>query len=317
MSNVELIKELRNRTQAGMKDCSDALKEANYDLEKATDLVKAKGLANTSRNASKAAAEGRLVIDVPVFNPNLSLTMVETNCNTDFVANGKEFQDFTSRVGDIFAEADLVNGTDDVLAKIEPARQELMALTRENVVVRRWWRMEMGADSMVCSYLHGNAKIGVLISLSVPQKTIEEHAQQLLTFGDSVAMQIAAMNPLTVSKDQLSSDDLARQQGIFEVQLAELNKPKASWPKIMEGKTDKWCKEVCLLNQESITTPKTSVGDLLKQLSIQVGAEVKIVKFIRAVVGEGIEVQKTDLAADVAGMIGSTPLYPCPDPHAT
>lgn len=316
INKTELIKELRALTQAGMKDCKDSLEEVGWNLQKAVDAVKAKGLSNTTRNATKTAAEGVVQV-VPYFKSDSnSITMVEINCQTDFVANSPDFKKFADHVGLMFSAVDLFsfNGnlgqlqykTDNgTLTDLEMNRKELMATTKENIVVRRWWRVEAApVTGLVCSYLHSNSKIGVIVSLETSPGLLDSNSAELLEFGEELAMQIAAMSPLAVTREQLPQEEVDRQKGIFETQLTELNKPQAAWPKIMEGKFNKWYTDVCLLDQESVVMPKTSVKDLIAAKGKQLGGEIKVLNFVRAAVGEGIETVKADLAADVASMIG-------------
>lgn len=308
INKTDLIKELRAATQAGMKDCKDALEENAWDLNKAVDAVKAKGLALTARNATKVAAEGKLVITAG----SNGVTMVEVNCQTDFVANGEHFNSFLNTAGLCLSAVDLFTFNGDMSTvpadankTLEQARQELMATSKENIVVRRWWRVETApAVGLVCSYLHSNAKIGVVVSLETSPGLLDKQHQELLIFGEELAMQIAAMNPLAVSRENLNEDEVARQKVIFETQLTELNKPQAAWAKILDGKFNKWYTDVCLLDQESVVMSKTSVKDLIAAKGKQLGGEIKVLSFVRAAVGEGVEVQKVDLAADVASMIG-------------
>lgn len=298
INKSELLRDLRALTQAGMKDCKDALEETQWDLQAAVDVVKAKGLSNTSRNAGKVAAEGRLVIAV---NEN-GATMVEVNCQTDFVANAIDFQNFANNVGATFANLDLFTYDGALPSELEAARKEVMAVTKENVVVRRWFRVEASPGGAVVSYLHGNAKLGVLVSFETSNAT----APEFIKLADEVAMQIAAMNPVSVSRTEVPQEEVDRQKAIFETQLIELNKPQAAWAKIMDGKFNKWYQDVCLLDQESVIYPKTTVKSQLDTLSKQLGTEVKVLSFVRAAVGDGIEKKTDDLAQAVAEAISAS-----------
>lgn len=299
MSNTELIKELRSLTQAGMKDCKDALEEASWDLQKAVDIVKTKGLNIVSGREGKVAADGLVVITSN--DPRLS-SMVEINCQTDFVANSKDFRLFAAYVGTILNDKATSNAlfTAD---EVDDLRKTVVATTKENVVIRRWWVEESQNPTVrVFSYTHSNNKIGVLLSLLAP--TVEATNDPLFTeLGNDLAMQVAAMNPLDVSIERLATADVARQKAIFETQLTELNKPKAAWEKILTGKFNKWYTEVCLLNQESVVHPKTTVNQTIKNVGTKLGGEVQVLNFIRCQVGEGIETTKSNLAEEVAKMI--------------
>lgn len=302
MSSMELIKELRALTQAGMKDCKDALEEASGDLQKAVDIVKAKGLNVVSGREGKVAAEGRVA--VTYWKTNNCVAMVEVNCQTDFVASSPDFGDFVSDVlSSICVQLDTTIPFDPKFPHIEAARQALVAKTKENVVVRRWWVEEaISPNARVFSYVHSNNKIGVVLTLLAPSEDASKDSA-FRELGDDLAMQIAAMGPLAISPDRLDPAEVERQKSIFETQLTELNKPQAAWPKILEGKFNKWHTEVCLLNQESVVHPKTSVAQVIKNVSAKLGGEVQVVNFIRCQVGEGIEKAKENLADEVAKMM--------------
>jgi len=303
MSNTDLIKELRALTQAGMKDCKEALEEAGWDLQKAVDIVKVKGLNIADGRSGRVASEGRVVI---VDNGKGKwATMVEVNCQTDFVANSEGFIAFANDVA--VGVAQVMFACSDPskvdVGAFEDARKAVVASTKENVVVRRWWGEESLDPSVrVFSYTHSNNKLGVLLSLKAPSEMAAHH-EDFIKLGEELAMQVAAMNPLAVSVDRLAPEEVARQKTIFETQLQEMNKPQAAWPKIMEGKMRKWNTEVCLLEQESVVVPKTTVEQVIKSVSAKVGGEITIVNFVRCQVGEGIDKKQDNLAEEVAKMM--------------
>lgn len=327
VNKTELIKELRALTQAGMANCKSALEESEWDLQKAVDLVKAKGLQNTTRQESKVAAEGV----VGIRNELSFAVMVEVNCQTDFVAKSPAFSAFVDDVltgivqfmnVEQYPEFKLENV--EVNGKsLEQSRKELIASTGENIVVRRWWVEQIASPtSYIATYLHSNSKVGVLVSFGTEIVSKDLHVAEdgteyktLITpnvipefveFADNVAMQIAAMSPKAVSKDNLLNEEVNRQQGIFETQLREANKPEAAWPKILDGKFNKWYTDVCLLNQESVVVPKKTIQDLLQDLEKQLGGKIKIFNFNRCAVGEGIEKTADVLADEVAKLTAST-----------
>lgn len=298
MSTMELIKELRALTQAGMKDCKDALEEAGNDLQKAVDIVKAKGLNVVSGRAGKVATEG--VVVVTPFSAGA--TMVEVNCQTDFVANSPAFKEFAKNVG---MQVYIATSQDEAfdVASVESERQALVSTTKENVVVRRWWVEEVvSKPAQVFSYVHSNNKIGVLLTLLAPSVEAAS-TPEFRELGEDLAMQVAAMGPLAVSPDRLDPAEVERQKNIFEAQLTELNKPQAAWPKILEGKFNKWYTETCLLNQESVVHAKIPVSQVIKNVGTKLGGEVQVVNFIRCQVGEGIVKDKENLADEVAKLM--------------
>jgi elongation factor Ts len=296
MNKSDLLRELRARTLAGMKDCNDALREANDDLEKAVDIIKTKGQNIVSGREGKVASEG--MVSVVVMNDQM-IAMTEVNCQTDFVANSPAFQDFSRKTcvellrrtiaGDVFCMNDL-----------EEDRKELIASTKENVVIRRWWvEQTFDVKARVFSYVHSNNKVATLISMLAPTEQAATDPD-FIALGSDLAMQVTAMSPLAISTDHLDPEIVQRQQAIFETQLQELNKPPATWEKIIKGKFAKWSTEVCLLDQESVIVPKTTVRQVIKNVGAKLGGEVQIINFIRCQVGEGIEVKKEDYLAEVA-----------------
>lgn len=314
MSNTELIKELRALTQAGMKDCKDALEESGWDLQKAVDAVKVKGLNIADGRTGRVAADGRVAImeATAVFDdagnrlPDRELrVMVEVNCQTDFVAGNPDFVKFADATAATFLLS-ILNGQTFDAASVEngeSGRLALVSKTKENVVVRRWWAEE-GQDPTVrvFSYLHSNNKIGVLLTMKAPSvEASKDPAFEEL--GADLAMQIAAMSPLAVSSDRIPADELARQGLIFKTQLTEEKKPEKMWDKILEGKFRKWGSEVCLLEQESVVLPKTSVKQVVTNVGTKLGGEIQVVNFVRCQVGEGIEKKSDDLASEVAKMV--------------
>lgn len=303
MNNTDMIKELRQLTQAGMKDCKDALEEANWELQKAIDLIKKKGQNIVSGREGKVAAEGRVCLG-KVFNYNsVVYSLIEINCQTDFVANSDEFKVFAEETAAALAVKTFKNEIFSI-EDFESARQEVVVTTKENVVVRRWWAEQVfDPKAKVFSYIHSNNKIGVLLTLLAPTEEVA-NSEQFTNLGNDLVMQVAAMNPSAVSVDRLSLDLVNRQKAIFEAQLKELNKPEASWAKILEGKMGKWHKEVCLLEQESVVESKKSVKDVIKNVSTLLGGDISVVNFTRAQVGEGVEAVKSNLAEEVSKMSG-------------
>ena len=294
----QLISELREITQAGMKDCSDALKEAGYDLQKAVDIIKTKGKNIVSGRSGKIASEGRVAVAATAHG----FAMVEVNCQTDFVANSPEFKNFADKVAERISNS-VSEGRPFDVAEVEIDRAELVSRTKENVVVRRWWVQEAGNNkAMVANYLHGN-KIGVLLTILASDESVLAHPE-CASIAEGLAMQVAAMNPIEVSPYELPPNVVARQRSIFETQLRELNKPEVSWPKILDGKFKKWYTEVCLLNQESIMVPKKTVDEYLIDLGKTLGGRIAVVNFIRCQVGEGIDKPQEDFADEVNKVCG-------------
>lgn len=298
MSNTELIKELRALTQAGMKDCKDALEEAGWDVQKAVDIVKVKGLNVVSGREGKVAADGV----VSTFVAQTLVSMVEVNCQTDFVANSPDFRKFAD-ITAFEVYQSVVDGELFDAKKVEKERQDIVSTTKENVVVRRWWVEEVADPrAQIFTYIHSNSKIGVMLTLLAP--TVEAARDSaFIELGNDLAMQVAAMGPLAVTADKLDPEVVARQKTIFETQLEKLNKPQAAWAKILEGKFNKWYTEVCLLNQESVVVAKMPLAQHVLNVGYKLGGTIEVVSFTRCQVGEGIEVVKENLADEIAKMV--------------
>ena len=303
-----MIRELRALTSAGMKDCKDSLEESNWDLSKAVDIIKTKGLNIADGRSGRAASEGIVSIYCGQGGHKQNF-MAEINCQTDFVANSPDFKDFVHHTMDtLCSKRDTFQISD-----VEMKRQALVAITKENIVVRRWWIEEAVApNARIFSYLHSNNKIGVILTLQAPDifyreadraVLVPKNLPEFIELGDNLAMQVAAMNPLAIDIERLAPEAVTRQQAIFEQQLTDQKKPQAAWPKILEGKFRKWQTEVCLMEQESVWVPKTSVKQVIANTETIIGGPIKIVTMIRCQVGENIEVKKDNLDEEVAKLI--------------
>lgn len=297
---AKLVKELRDRTQAGMSTCKEALVEAAGDIEKAIEILQKKREIKSASVAGKVATEGE--VRTLVTADKKRGTIVEVNCQTDFVARGDDFQSFLGLA--VKAAAEIPAGS-PLPEALEQKRKDISGGTGENVVVRRWESLEAkGAGGAVVSYVHMGGKIGVLLSGEAPTAEGAKDAD-FLAFLDNCAMQIAAMSPIVVDKSQVSEAEVAKQKEIFAGQLKEEGKPEASWPKIIEGKVSKWFTEITLLGQDNVWAPgEGSIDKLRQDLGKKLGGEVKLHTFLRFGLGDGIEKKVDDLAAEVAKMTG-------------
>jgi elongation factor Ts len=301
-----MVKELRERTQAGMADCKNALVETGGDMEKAVEAILKKGLAKAASRAGRIAAEGEVATWVAPDGKRG--VVVEINSQTDFVSRGDDFKGFVKNVLALAAKAQ--NGADLGAQKypggdqtVDQVRQALVAKTGENMVVRRWAALDAPeANGFVHAYVHAGGKLAVLIHVSGPDPKNAE----LKAFADNAAMQVAAMNPIVVDKANVSKAQIDKQREIFEAQLKEENKPQQAWPKIIEGKVAKWFTEVTLLGQDNVWDPPAGTIDKIRlELGKKLGGEVKVHAFQRFSLGEGIEKGPAeDFAAEVAKTIG-------------
>ena len=303
---ASLVKELRERTQAGMSDCKGALVEAGGDMEKAVEIILKKGIVKAAARAGRVAAEGEVATWVAADGKRG--VIVEVNSQTDFVSRGDDFKSFVKNVLSLASKA--AAGSDLGALKypgsdktVEQVRAELVAKTGENCVVRRWGSLEAKeAGGIVHAYVHAGGKLAVLVHAegSAPKSPDFGH------FVDNVAMQVAAMNPMVVRRDQIAEPQFEKQKEIFAAQLKEEGKPEQAWPKIIEGKVAKWVSEVTLLGQDNVWDPPAGTIDKIRlELGKKLGGEVKIHAFVRFALGEGIEKPvHEDLAAEVAKTIG-------------
>jgi elongation factor Ts len=302
-----LIKELRERTSAGMSDCKNALVESEGDLEKAVEIILKKGIVKAAARAGKVASEGEVATWV---SPDGKKgVIVEVNCQTDFVARGDDFKKFVSDV--VSVASTLPKGSDLGAAKypggsktIDEVRAELVGRIGENMVVRRWDSVEASGSGLVHAYVHMGGKLAVLLAAEPPAAD-KRTDPDFKAFVENCAMQVAAMGPLVVNKNDLGQAQIDKQKEIFQAQLKEEGKPEAAWPKIVEGKVAKWYTEVTLLGQDNVWDQGAgSVDKMRQELGKKLGGEVKLTGFVRFNLGEGIEKKTEDLAAEVAKTIG-------------
>ncbi len=309
--NASAIKELRERTQAGMSDCKAALEEAAGDMDKAVEVILKKGLAKSAKKAGNVAAEGE--VKASVASDKRAATIVEVNIQTDFAARNEAFKKF---VHDVHALAEkAVHGTDLHQHKVADKTVgemaiELTAKIGEKIAVRRWDRVEIGAGKHgVCAaYVHLGGRIGVVIAVEAETAAAASHAD-VQKFADDCCLQIASMRALVLKRGDVAAADIEKQKEIFQAQLKEDPKTaakEAQWPKMIEGKVNKWYSESVLLEQESVVTPGQTIDKLREAAGKAAGANVVITRFVRFELGEGIDKgPKDDFASEVAKMAGT------------
>ena len=281
--SASLVKELRERTGLGMMECKKALVEANGDIEKAIDdLRKSSGL-KAAKKAGRTAAEG--VVAIKVADDNSYGVLVEINSETDFVARDANFLSFVSSVVEK-AFADRQTDAAALANDVEEVRQALVQKIGENISVRRVILQEA---PVVGSYVHNNNRIGVLVSIAGGNAELAK----------DIAMHVAAVNPQVVNPEDMPEELLAKEREIFSVQARESGKPEEIIEKMIEGRINKFLAESSLVAQPFVKDPDVKVGKLLKDA----GAEV--LAFTRFEVGEGIEREEVDFAAEVAAQVGS------------
>ena len=303
---AQQVKELRERTAAGMTDCKNALVEAEGDMDKAVEIILKKGLAKTAKRATAAATEG----DIRTFiDPSGRWgVMIEVNIQTDFAARNDKFISFVNDVLEIAkkcpAGADLNQAEYAAGKTVAQTRDELIAQIGEKIEVRRFVRFDLkSSQGRVHAYRHMNGKVGVLLELETNSAEVAGH-EAFMKYIDDTSMQAAAMSPLYVQRGEVPEADLAKQKEIYEAQLREENKPEKAWPKIIEGKVNKWYTEICLVDQDSVIENGKSVDQLRAEAAKAAGGEIKVVRFARYALGEGIQKRVDDFAEEARKMAG-------------
>ncbi|KAB7627917.1 translation elongation factor Ts [Alkalilimnicola sp. S0819] len=283
------VKELRERTGAGMMECKKALVETDGDIEAAAEHMRKKGLAKADKKAGRVAAEGAIV--AVVSDDAKSGALVEVNSETDFVSGSDDFQGFASAVAqrvleDKPADVDALSALAlDGDKDVNTVRTELVAKIGENIQIRRFARFETEAGQ-VSYYLHG-ARIGVMLELE------GGHAG----LARDIAMHIAATKPLCVSEDEVPAEERQKEKDILIAQAKDSGKPAEIVEKMVEGRIRKWLAEITLVGQPFVKDPDQTVGKLLKD------AGAKVVRFVRLEVGEGIEKKQENFADEVMAQV--------------
>ncbi len=278
--SAQLVKELRERTGAGMMECKKALVAAGGDIEKAVEDMRKAGAAKADKKASRVAAEGLVAIAISADGKTASL--VEVNCETDFVARDHNFVDFVQHVSkEVLGKG--VSFLKDV--GLDTLRKELITKIGENVALRRAEHFK--TTHHVGTYVHGG-RIGVMVELEGGNNELAK----------DIAMHIAASNPMVISGDQLPKEVLEKEREIFVAQTKESGKPADIIEKMVDGRMRKYLEEVSLVGQPFVKDPNTTVGDLLKKNN------AKVLKFVRFGVGEGIEKEEVDFVAEVMAQAG-------------
>jgi elongation factor Ts len=303
--SANLVKELREKTSAGMMDCKKALEATAGDFEAAVEWLRVKGLSSAAKKADRVAAEGTVFAQV-IGNTGVVL---EINSETDFVARNDGFRALVNDVAHHVLHA--VNVVGDILEqtfhknptkKVGDMLRESIATIGENIVIRRFEKYSATANSLVHTYVHGEGKIGVLIEVTAANPTATSNPE-LKTFAQDVALHIAAMNPMAVSSDQIPGDVVAKEKEILKAKNLESGKKPEMIEKIVEGQIRKFLAENCLLDQAFVKNPDLKVSDLAKEVGKKIGTDVTVKRFTRFELGAGIEKKSNDFAAEVAAQM--------------
>ena len=286
MVTAALVKELREKTGAGMMDCKKVLTETDGDLEKAAELLREKGITKAAKKSGRVAAEG--MVEAYISEDEKVGAIVEVNSETDFVAKNEEFRTFVMDV----AKQIVKNNPESVEALLaEPAMFEegktvnealigKIATIGENISIRRFARFET-TDGLIEKYIHGDGKIAVLVNMASGTKELAK----------DVCMQIAAARPEFIDRNQVPAERVEKEKEILKIQTMNEGKPEAIAEKIVLGRINKFYQEICLVDQEFVKDPSKKVSDILK--------DSKVLEFARFETGEGIEKKEENFAEEV------------------
>ncbi|EUB95831.1 Elongation factor Ts [Rhizobium sp. CF080] len=298
-----LVKELREKSGAGMMDCKKALTETNGDIEAAIDWLRAKGISKADKKSGRTAAEGL----IGIASAGHRAVVVELNSETDFVARNDAFQDLVRGIASVALTTD--GSVEAISAATYPASgkpvadtiKDAIATIGENMTLRRSALLQV-EHGVVATYVHnaagdGIGKLGVLVALkSVGDKEV------LSSIGRQVAMHIAATNPLAIRAEEVDATVAERERNVFIEQSRASGKPDAIIEKMVDGRMRKFFEEVALLSQAFVVNPDVTVGQAVKDAEKLAGAAIEVTGMARLLLGEGVEKEETDFAAEVAAV---------------
>ena len=298
-----LVKELREKSGAGMMDCKKALSETDGDMEAAIDWLRTKGLATAAKKSGRVASEGLVAFAVD----GTRGALIELNAETDFVARNTEFQEFASTLATLALDADdieALGGVDypETGRNVSEELTHKIATIGENMSLRRMESVSVGSGSVV-SYMHnstapGLGRIGVLVALeSFADTAVLEEV------GKQIAMHIAATSPASLSVDDLDPESVQRERDVLIEQAKASGKPSEIAEKMVEGRMKKYYKEVVLLEQTSVIDGETQIAGVVANAAKSAGTDIELTAFARFNLGEGIEKEETDFAAEVAAQL--------------
>jgi len=303
---AQLVKELREMTQAGMMDCKKALIEASGDIEKAIEWLREKGLAAAAKKAGRIAAEG--MVTSFVTEDAKTGVIVEVNCETDFVANTDNFKAFCKKIAHHIvktnpADVDVLltqKFVDDESKTITDLISDATVAIGEKISVRRFARYEAKAG-VVETYIHMGGKIGVIIEVANDKPETYTN-EAFKTYYHDLTLQIAAARPSYVIKSEVPTDKLDKEKDILRAQALNEGKPEKIVDKMVEGRIEKYYKEVCLIDQPFVKDPEKSITQYTDEVAKAIGATITPVRFERFERGEGIEKRHENLADEIAQM---------------
>ena len=293
--SASMVRDLREKTSAGMLDCKKALEETNGNFEAAVEWLRKKGLSAAAKKADRLASEGVVVAKVE----GKTAALLEVNSETDFVAKNDDFKIFVAEAVHTVVTKNPADVNALLLAPTKAGQtvgevlKEKIAKIGENLVIRRFVRYQ--TSGLVHSYIHGDGKIGVLVELSSTSGN-----EAVRTFANDVCLHVAAMNPLALSPDQVPVEVVAKEKEILKAKAIEQGKKPEMLDKIVGGQINKFLAESCLLEQAFVKNPDMKVKDYLAETQKKAGETFTLVRFVRFELGEGLQKRSTDFAAEVA-----------------
>ena len=305
-----MVKELRELSGAGMMDCKKALGETDGNMDEAVEYLRKNGQAKAEKKAGRIAAEGLCTV---IIKDDQTAAVVEVNSETDFVAKNENFQEFVKAVANqaVASEAADMDAfmteawNEDSAKTVKEVLVEKIAVIGENLNIRRFEKV-VATEGCVVSYIHGGGRIGVIVEAATA--TVNDTVKEALT---NIAMQIAALNPKYVARDEISADHIAHEDEILLAQIMndpkESSKPEKVINGMIEGRVNKELKEICLVDQVYVKAEdgKQTVSKYLEEVSKAVGTTVSVKRFVRFETGEGLEKKNEDFASEVAAQMGN------------
>ena len=297
-----MVKELRERTSAGMMDCKKALVESDGDMEKAIEWLREKGLSQAAKKASRIAAEG--VVAQYISEDGTVGVIVEVNCETDFVAKTDNLISFCNNVAKHIAKANPADVdtlltqafVDDASKTVSDLVSEATVAIGEKISIRRFARYE--TTGVVSTYIHMGGKVGVLVEVST-----DKQDDEIKVFAHDLALQIAAAKPEAVRREEVDAAKLEKEKEILRAQAINEGKPEKIVDRMVEGRIEKYYKEVCLLEQPFVKDGDKSIKGLMAEVAKATGANLDVVRFARFERGEGIEKRQDNFAEEIAAQM--------------
>ncbi|RKX95380.1 MAG: elongation factor Ts [Spirochaetes bacterium] len=282
--SAQVVKELREKTGAGFMDCKKALEKTNGDFEEAIKYLKEKGLADAQKRSGREAKEG--LIAIRTSKDQNEILMVEINCETDFVSRTEKFKSFVEEAASTILEKGIAS-IDEIDSEIDTKVKEAAGSFGENVVIKRIVRFKKSdpEKSYFQSYIHLNGKVGVIVEIIVDPSEIKDN-EKFLDFAKDVSLQIASMNPVSISRNDIPEDILKEQKEIFAKQAKDSGKPDKIIDKIVEGRLNKFFAENCLLEQKYVKDSNITIQEYKERVEKDLNCKIEIKRFARFKLGE-------------------------------